>query len=206
MIGENLFYTDLEQKVVYIAEQLHNEKAANDLVDAEAFESYQYSMEDFVMFRKIRRIKNEITIEEAKALLRKSKRAALSVNGDDGYPYTIPINFYYDEVENRIYIHSAKKGHKIDSIQKNDKICFTTWDDGYLDDGDWAYHVSSCVIFGRARLVENQQITEDKVKKLALKYYPSAEEVEDEIKKGLHGVQLIEIEIEHISAKKVHER
>ena len=31
-------------------------------------------------------------------------------------------------------------------------------------------------------------------------------EVEDEIKKGLHGVQLIEIEIEHISAKKVHER
>ena len=206
MIGENLFYTDLEQKVVYIAEQLHNEKAANDLVDAEAFESYQYSMEDFVMFRKIRRIKNEITIEEAKALLRKSKRAALSVNGDDGYPYTIPINFYYDEVENRIYIHSAKKGHKIDSIQKNDKICFTTWDDGYLDDGDWAYHVSSCVIFGRARLVENQQNTEDKGKKFALKYYPSAEEVEDEIKKGLHGVQLIEIEIEHISAKKVHER
>lgn len=206
MIGEKLFYKDLKQKVVYIAEPLHNEKVANDVVDAEAFESYQYSMEDFVMFRKIRRIKNEITIEEATVLLRKNKRAALSVNGDDGYPYTIPINFYYDEDENRIYIHSAKKGHKIDSIQKNDKICFTTWDDGYLDDGDWAYHVSSCVIFGRARLVENQQITEDKVKKLALKYYPSAEDVEDEIKKGIHGVQLIEIEIEHISAKKVHER
>ncbi len=47
-----LFYEDLEQKVVYIAEQLHNEKAANDLLDtvenaimerlpiAEAFEPY----------------------------------------------------------------------------------------------------------------------------------------------------------------------
>lgn len=29
-----LFYEDLEQKVVYIAETLHNEKAANDLLDA----------------------------------------------------------------------------------------------------------------------------------------------------------------------------
>lgn len=48
-----LFYEDLEQKVVYIAEILHNEKAANDLLDAvenaimerlpvaEAFEPYQ---------------------------------------------------------------------------------------------------------------------------------------------------------------------
>ncbi len=47
-----LFYEDLEQKVVYIAEKLHNEKAAKDLLDAvenaimerlpiaEAFEPY----------------------------------------------------------------------------------------------------------------------------------------------------------------------
>lgn len=28
-----LFYRDLEEKVVYIAEELHNEKAANDLLD-----------------------------------------------------------------------------------------------------------------------------------------------------------------------------
>lgn len=52
-----LFYEDLEQKVVYITEQLHNEKAANDLIDAvenaiierlpnaEAFEPY-HSMKE----------------------------------------------------------------------------------------------------------------------------------------------------------------
>ncbi len=159
-----------------------------------------------VMFRKVRKIKNEIAIEEAKDLLRNNKRAAFSVNGDGGYPYTIPINFYYDENENKIYFHSAKKGHKIDSIINNDKVCFTTWNDGYVDDGDWAYHVSSCVVFGRARLVEDCKTTEEKVRKFALKYYPSAEEVEEEIRKGIKGVQLIEIEIEHISGKKVHEK
>lgn len=69
-----------------------------------------------IMFRKIRRIKNEISVEDAKSLLRNNTRAAFSVNGDDGYPYTVPINFYYDEDDNKIYFHSAKKGHKIDSI------------------------------------------------------------------------------------------
>ena len=43
------------------------------------------------MFRKLRRVKNEISAEEAKQLLKNNKRAAFSVHGDDGYPYTIPI-------------------------------------------------------------------------------------------------------------------
>ncbi len=158
------------------------------------------------MFRKIRRTKNEISAEDAKALLKSNKRAAFSVNGDGGYPYTIPINFYYDEDDNKIYFHSAKKGHKIDSIKANDKICFTTWNDGELEDGDWAFYVSSCVVFGRAKLIEDRKITEEKVRKLARKYYPSMEEVEEEIKRAISGVQLVAIEIEHISGKKVHEK
>jgi hypothetical protein len=158
------------------------------------------------MFRKIRRIKNEISMEEAKVLLRENRRAAFSVNGDDGYPYTIPINFYYDEAENRIYFHSAKKGYKIDAIKENDKVCFVTWDDGYLEEGDWAYHVSSCVVFGGARLVEDAAILEDKVRTFALKYYPTKEEVEKEMARSLKATQLVAIEIEHISGKRIHER
>lgn len=158
------------------------------------------------MFRKIRRVKNEISVEDAKALLRSNKRAAFSVIGDEGYPYTVPIDFYYDEAENRIYFHSAKKGHKIDSIKANDKVCFTTWDDGYRVEGDWAYYVSSCVVFGRASLIEDRAITEAKLRTFALKYYPTAEEVDAEIKRDIAGVQLVAIDIEHISGKKVHEK
>ena len=158
------------------------------------------------MFRKIRRTKSEISVEEAKILLKNNKRAAFSVNGDNGYPFTIPINFYYDENENKIYFHSAKSGHKIDSIKASNKVCFTTWDDGYLDEGDWAYHVSSCVVYGRAILVDDRKITEEKVRILAMKYYPTTKEVEQEIQKSIDRVQLVAIEIEHISGKKVHEK
>jgi hypothetical protein len=158
------------------------------------------------MFRSMRRVKNELPREDAKALLRTNRRAAFAVNGDDGYPYTIPINFYYDEEENRIYFHSAKKGHKIDAIRENDKVCLTTWNDGTLDDGDWAYRVSSCVVFGRAKLIGDAALTERKVRALALKYFPSAQEVEESIAKHLQGVQLVAVEIEHLSGKRVHEK
>lgn len=158
------------------------------------------------MFRKMRRIKNEIQTEEAKALLRNNKRAAFAVNGDDGYPYAVPINFYYDEEENRIYFHSAKTGHKMDSIRENDKVCFTTWDDGYQEKGEWFYHVTSCVVFGRAKLIEDAAVTEEKIRVLALKYYPTLQEVEDEIARDINRVQLVAIEIEHISGKHVREK
>lgn len=158
------------------------------------------------MFRKIRRVKNEIPLEEAKDLLRKNKRGALAVQGDHGYPYCIPINFYYDEADNRIYFHSAKKGHKIDSIKANDKVCFTSWDDGYREKGDWAYHVASCVVFGRARLVTDLDLAKDRIRRFALKYYPTAEEVDQEIDKSFMAVQMVAIDIEHISGKRVHER
>ena len=39
-----------------------------------------------------------------------------------------------------------------------------------------------------------------------MKYYPTTKEVEQEIQKSIDRVQLVAIEIEHISGKKVHEK
>ncbi len=158
------------------------------------------------MFRKIRRTSREISLEDAKELLRHNRRAALAVNGDDGYPYAIPINFYYDEEENRIYFHSGKNGYKIEAMKASDKVCFTTWNDGELEDGDWAYRVSSCVVFGRARMIEDRALTEEKVRVFAMKYYPTAEEVEEVIRKSIDAVQLVAIDIENITGKRVKEK
>ena len=45
------------------------------------------------MFRKVRKKVNKISVELAKDLVKKSRRGILAVNGDDGYPYAIPINY-----------------------------------------------------------------------------------------------------------------
>lgn len=47
------------------------------------------------MFRTIRKKKNEISIDTAKALLQSSRRGVLAVNGDNGYPYAIPMRIQF---------------------------------------------------------------------------------------------------------------
>ena len=51
-----LFYKDLEEKIVYIAEELHNKKAANDLLDEveKAILERQPVAESFEVYRSMR--------------------------------------------------------------------------------------------------------------------------------------------------------
>ena len=158
------------------------------------------------MFRAVRKKKNEISQDEAKNLLRSSRRGVLAVNGDEGYPYAIPINYLYDEENNKIIFHGAKAGHKVDSIKKNDKICFTVFGNETVMEENWAPYLQSVVVFGRCRLVENRDDTVRLVKKFALKYYPNEDMVNEEIANSGKGVQMFEIKIEHLSGKKVQER
>ena len=157
------------------------------------------------MFRAIRKKKNEISIDATKELLHSSRRGVLAVNGDEGYPYAIPINYLYDEENNRIIFHGAKAGHKVDSLKKNDKICFTIYGNETIKEEKWAPYLQSVVIFGKCHLVENKDETISMLKKFALKYYPNEEMVNKEIEFSGRGVQMFEIEIEHLSGKEVQE-
>ena len=78
-----------------------------------------------LMFRTIRKKKNEISIDVAKELLRCSRRGILAVNGDNDYPYAIPINYLYDENAHKIIFHGAKAGYKVDCLKACDKVCCT---------------------------------------------------------------------------------
>lgn len=158
------------------------------------------------MFRSIRKKKNEISVEEAKEVIRCSRRGILAVNGDDGYPYAIPINYLYDEDTEKIYFHGAKAGHKVDSLKACDKICFTVCGNETIKDLDWAPYVKSAVVFGRCHLIEDKKIAVDALKKFAMKYYPTEKMVDDEIEATGNATQMFEIEIEHISGKEVSEK
>ncbi len=154
----------------------------------------------------MRRAKRTISDEDARSLLAKGRRATLAVNGDDGYPFAFPIDYRFDADANKIYFHGAKAGQKVDALRRSDKVCLTVMGNERLEDGEWAPYVQSVVVFGRCRLVDDAAKTEAEVRRLALKYYPSAEEVERELEKYLSAVQLYEIEIEHLTGKQVQEK
>ena len=55
----------------------------------------------------MRRAKQQLPEQECVDILNNAYRGFLSVIGDGGYPYTIPINFYHED--GKIYFHSAHR-------------------------------------------------------------------------------------------------
>lgn len=113
------------------------------------------------MFRKMRRSKQELTKEECIEILKKEPRGVLSVQGEEGYPYGMPMTHWYNEKDGKIYFHGAKSGHKIDAIRNCDKVSFCVMDKGYRNEGEWALNIRSVIVFGRLHTVEEpEKVTE----------------------------------------------
>lgn len=157
------------------------------------------------MFRKMRRIKQQITEEKCIEILKNEPRGILSVIGDDGYPYGMPLNHWYNDEDGHIYFHGAKEGHKIDAIKNCDKVSFCVYDKGYRKEGEWALNINSVIVFGRVRLVTDIEKAKHICRNLTYKFTQDEKYIEDEIAKYADKVQCIEIIPEHMTGKLVNE-
>ena len=158
------------------------------------------------MFREMRRFKQQLSDEDCLAVLQAAKRGVLAVHGDDGYPYGVPMNFVFDPDTRTLYFHMAVAGHKLDAIERDSKVCFTVMDDGYKVDGDWAWYVKSVVVFGEAKVVKDDAMRDRWLRALAAKYFPSAEDVEEDMRRNAPRALVIAVRIDHMTGKLVHEK
>lgn len=158
------------------------------------------------MFRKVRKIKNELDKKTTKEVLKKAPRGVLALNGDDGYPYGLPLNYVYDEDNNVLYFHGTKTGYKIDCIEKSPKASFTALlEEGVSDDG-WSKNVSSVVAYGLLEEIEDSDFARDALVKLAQKYYPSENLIEENIKANFKNTKMLAFHINYMTGKGVNER
>ncbi len=157
------------------------------------------------MFREMRRFKQQISDEECKEILKAQPRGVLSLTGDDGYPYGLPISYWYDENSGNICFHGAKEGHKIDSIRRCEKASFCVYDEGYRKDGEWALNIKSVIAFGRIKFVEDYDRVVEISRNLCLKFTDDEKYIEDEIKNAGPRVQCLELVVEHMTGKLVNE-
>ena len=155
------------------------------------------------MFRKLTRKKQALSIEVCKEILKQEVRGVLAVNGDDGYPYALPINFYYDEAINKIYFHSGKHGHKIDAIKNSDKVSFCVYDKGYHKDNHWSLNIKSVVIFGRIHFVDDW--TDELMIEFCKRFTSNMEYINNEIKNFKSNTIVLCLDIEHMTGKLVNE-
>ena len=157
------------------------------------------------MFRKMRRFKQEISREECTEVLTNEKRGVLSMLGDDGYPYGIPLNHHYDKNDNCLYFHGAKEGYKIDAIKNCNKVSYCVYEKGVKKENHWSLNVRSVIVFGKMHFVEDIDKCIEIAKNIWWKFGTDEKELEEEIKHSSPRVLCLKLEIEHMTGKLVNE-
>ena len=157
------------------------------------------------MFRPMRRFKQEMSADECRELLKTQVRGVLSLLGDDGYPYGLPIDYWYNEADGKLYFHGAKEGHKIDALRACDKVSFCIHDEGVRMDGEWPLHFRSVIVFGRIAPVMDTATVEQVCRKLCRKFTPDDEYFKKEYAGAKDRVQCLALTPEHITGKRVKE-
>lgn len=152
------------------------------------------------MFREMRRNKQLLSYEETINILNSCTSGVLAVLGDDGYPYTVPLSYAYND--NKIYFHCAKSGHKLDAIKKCDKasFCVVSKDDVFAEKFTTLF--KSVVAFGKIKLLTTDKEMIEPIKILTRKYVNCDDNaIISEYNSSKNNMYMLVFEIEHITGK-----
>ena len=155
------------------------------------------------LFRKMRRSRQELSYDECVKILERGKTAVLGLIGDGGYPYTVPVNYVFRG--GKFYFHCAKTGHKLDAIAACDKVSVCVIDRDDVVAEKLTTYFRSVILFGRARIIDDEAEACRAVFHLGMKYLPDKEAVEKEIEREHAALCCVEITPEHISGKEAIE-
>ena len=160
----------------------------------------------------MRRKRQELPKEECEKILNNATAGVLSVLGDGGYPYGVPIIYVY--AEGKLYFHSAVEGHKLDAIAREDKCSFTVIDQDEIHPDEYTTYFRSVIAFGRIRRLESREEILHGLQLLGGKYNPGDHAgLQHEIDKSvampggipLTRVAVLSMEIEYLSGKEAIE-
>ena len=157
-------------------------------------------------FRPMRRRRQVLDPAQTEAILCRGTVGTLALLGDGGYPYAVPLSYVYHS--GRIYFHCAKSGHKLDAIRVSDKASFCVIDKNEIVPAEFTTYYRSAIVFGRARIVEDEAERMEAMRALAAKYSPKESEDAFRIEMKVSGsasLCVLALDIEHMSGKQAKE-
>ena len=126
----------------------------------------------------------------------------------EGQPYAVARNFAYDPAAHVLYLHGATQGRTYDTVQANDRVCFTVSEMGRLLPARRAaglgVEYAGVVVFGRIRLVTEAEEAHRGLQLLCDKYFPDLQpgrDYEPTTDADLQGTAVLRIDIECWSGK-----
>lgn len=152
------------------------------------------------MFREMRRKKQLLSADRTEKILIDGKTGILGVAGDDGYPYTVPVNYVYKD--DNIFFHCAKADHKLDAMKSHDKVSFCVIEKEDIIPEELTAYFRSAIAFGRADEVTDDDEKWEAMRLLNEKYAPGLREAGDkEIEGQWNALCVMKIRLEHVTGK-----
>ena len=138
-------------------------------------------------------------------MLETEPRGVLSLLGDDGYPYGVPHDHWYNREDGKLYFHSGPAGHKVDALCRCDKASYCVYDSGFRREGEWALNIRSVIVFGRIEIVEDPEEAMEICRKLSRKFTSDEAYIEEEVRRAGPRTLVFALRPEHMTGKLVNE-
>ena len=156
------------------------------------------------MFHAMRRKRQLLTEEQSLEILRRGTSGVLSMQGDDGYAYGVPLSYVYKE--GKLYFHSAVSGHKLDCIRREGRVSFCVIGQDQVMPAEYTTYFRSVIVFGRVRILQDHAEITAALRALGERYAPAdAAGLEREIARELCRVCVLELAVEHMTGKEAIE-
>ena len=152
------------------------------------------------MFREMRRHNQQLTADECIEVLNRCTSGVLAVLGDDDYPYAVPLSYAYKD--GCLWFHGALTGHKIDAIEGCPKVSFCVIDKDDVVPEKLTTVYRSVIAFGKAHVLDDERKIAQGARILGEKYLRGmSDRVESEIAQSMPKLNVIRMDIEHMTGK-----
>ena len=148
----------------------------------------------------MRRIKQQLDNSEVLDIFKSNTTCTLALIGENGYPYSLPISYCYDE--GNIYFHCAKVGHKIDCIKNCDSISLSVIEHDEIIEEKFTDKYKSVVVFGKVEIIDDEKEIRRLCRKMCAALCPNVSDgIEKEIEQFIEQTAVVKITIEHMTGK-----
>ncbi len=151
------------------------------------------------MFRPMRRIDRETTLERAYEILKDSTYGVFTLHGDDNYPYGVPVNHIV--IDGDILFHVANEGKKYDSLLLDNKCGFTAVASHEVVPEKITTKYASVICMGIAHIVEGEEKSNALIEIMKVYANEFLESNMDNIRNSMNRLKIIKIEVQHITGK-----
>ena len=153
------------------------------------------------MFREMRLTRQQLSLEETEAILRMEGTGTLALAGDDGYPYSVPVNYIY--LDGCIYFHGAQQGHKCDAIAREPKASMSVIAADTLIPEKYTTDYRSVIAFGEIYPVTDDEKKRSIIRRIGMHFCSAyADGIDAEIDREWNMLNVYEMKITHMTGKR----